>query len=98
MILEIAEIAVKAGSEADFEAAVGAARPLFLRAKGCHGMTLHRSLEFPARYRLFVQWETLENHTIDFRQSADFSEWRRLSGAYFDGAPVVEHVSEVSLG
>ena len=50
------------------------AAPLFKRAKGCTGMTLQRSVEMPARYRLFVQWDTVENHTVDFRGSADFAD------------------------
>ena len=65
MILEIAQIDVKPGMEAEFEAAVNKAAPIFKRAKGCKFMTLQRSHEMPQRYRLFVQWETLENHTKD---------------------------------
>src|SRR4029077_19245379 len=57
MILEIAQIDVKPGMEAEFEAGVKKAGPLFKRAKGCKGMTLQKSHENPARYRLFVQWE-----------------------------------------
>src|SRR6478736_1131025 len=71
MILEIAQIDVKPGMEAEFEAAVSKAAPIFKRAKGCKFMTLQRSHETPQRYRLFVQWETLENHTKDFRESAE---------------------------
>jgi hypothetical protein len=44
---------------------------------------------------LFVSWETLENHTVDFRGSPDFQEWRKLVGHYFAGAPQVEHVTQV---
>ena len=95
MILEIAQIDVKPGMENDFEAGVKSAVPLFKRAKGCKGMTLQRSHEKPARYRLFVQWETLENHTVDFRGSADFQEWRKLVGHCFASPPEVEHVREV---
>ena len=65
MILEIAQIEVKPGMEADFETGVTNAGPVFKRAKGCTGMALQRSHEKPQRYRLFVQWETLENHTKD---------------------------------
>ena len=78
MILEIAQIDVKPGMEAEFEAGVKKAAPIFKRAKGCKFMTLQRSHEMPQRYRLFVQWETLENHTKDFRESPDFHEWRKL--------------------
>ncbi len=91
MILEIAQIAVKAGMEATFEAGVAAAVPLFKRAKGCVSMELRRSVEIPSRYRLLVGWETLENHTVDFRGSDDFQTWRGLVSYCFDGAPEVEH-------
>ena len=98
MILEIAQIDVKPGMEAEFESGVKKAGPIFQRAKGCQGMTLQKSHEHPARYRLFVQWATLENHTKDFRESADFQEWRKLVGHCFAGPPAVEHVSEVVRG
>lgn len=98
MILEIAQIDVKSGMEAEFEAGVTKAAPLFSRATGCRGMALQRSVEKPQRYRLFVQWETLENHTVDFRGSAEFGEWRRLVSHCFEGAPEVEHVREVVKG
>ena len=76
MITEIAQIDVKPGTEKEFEAAVAKARPLFLRAKGGKGFELHRSIEKPSRYRLMAKWETLENHTVDFRGSVDFTAWR----------------------
>jgi heme-degrading monooxygenase HmoA len=98
MILEIAQIDVKPGLEGDFEAGVAKAAPVFQRAKGCHGMELQRGIEQPSRYRLFVKWETLENHTVDFRGSADFQEWRKLVGHCFATAPEVEHWREVAKG
>ncbi len=91
MVLEIAQLEVKPGTEAQFEAGVAKAVAVFRRAKGCHGMELQRSVETPTRYRLFVQWETLENHTVDFRGSADFQEWRKLVGDCFAKPPEVEH-------
>lgn len=98
MMTEIAQIDVKPGMEAQFEAGVQKAVPLFQRAKGCKGMRLARSHEKPQRYRLFVMWETLENHTVDFRGSADFQDWRKLVGDCFAVPPDVEHVSEVVKG
>jgi heme-degrading monooxygenase HmoA len=71
MILEIAQIEVTPGLEAEFEAGVAKAAAIFRRAKGCTGMELQRSIEHPSRYRLFVKWDTVENHTVDFRGSAD---------------------------
>ena len=98
MIREIAQIDVKPGMESEFEAGVKSAVPLFKRAKGCTGVTLQRSHEKPARYRLFVQWDTLENHIVDFRGSADFQEWHKLVGHCFASPPDVEHVREVVHG
>jgi heme-degrading monooxygenase HmoA len=95
MITEIALIDVKPGSEKDFEAAVAKAKPLFLRAKGGKGFELHKSIEKPSRYRLVAKWETLENHTVDFRGSEDFKAWRGHVGHCFAGTPEVEHVNGV---
>ena len=95
MITEIAQIDVKPGTEKDFEAAVAKARPLFLRAKGGKGFELHKSIEKPQRYRLVARWETLENHTVDFRGSEDFTAWRALVGPYFASPPEVEHTETV---
>ncbi len=82
MITEIAQIEIKPGMEAEFEAGVKKAAPVFKRAKGCRAMELRRSVEKPARYRLFVAWETVENHTVDFRGSRRFpgmaQAWSRI--------------------
>ena len=94
MILEIAQLTVAPGSEAEFEANVGEAAPLFARAKGCHGMELQKSLESPGRYVLLVRWAS---HTVAFRASEDFLEWRRLVGPFLAGTPEVEHTQEVRL-
>lgn len=98
MILEIAQIEVKSGLEQEFEAGVAKAAPLFKRARGCKAMTLQRSVEKPERYRLFITWDTIENHTVDFRGSADYQEWRKLVGHCFATPPEVEHVRETVRG
>jgi heme-degrading monooxygenase HmoA len=97
MVLEIAQIDIKPGMEPEFEAGVAKAAPLFKRAKGCRAMSLHRSIEKPSRYRLFLTWDTVENHTKDFYGSADWQEWRKLVAHCFDGAPVAEHVREALM-
>jgi heme-degrading monooxygenase HmoA len=95
MITEIAQIEVKPGSEAEFEAAVTKAKAAFGRSKGFHGFELHRSIEKPQRYRLVVKWATLENHTVDFRGSENFTEWRSLVSPFFASPPEVEHTNTV---
>ncbi|RTL50357.1 MAG: antibiotic biosynthesis monooxygenase [Bradyrhizobiaceae bacterium] len=95
MITEIAQIEIKPGHEKDFEAAVGQSQGIFKRQKGWRSFELHRSIEKPSRYRLHIKWDTLENHMVDFRESADFQEWRALVGSYFAGPPEVEHTNTV---
>jgi heme-degrading monooxygenase HmoA len=98
MILEIAQIDVKPGLEAEFESNVARAVPLFARAAGCSGLELQRSIEKPGRYRLFVRWQTVEHHTVTFRGSLDFQEWRKLVGHCFAAPPEVEHTAKVLAG
>src|SRR5260370_31551056 len=93
MITEIAQIDVKPGTEKDFEAAVAKARPLFLRARGGKGFELHKSIEKPSRYRLMAKWDTLENHTVDFRGSEDFAALRGVLRQYFASPPQCEHTT-----
>ena len=95
MITEIAQIEVKPGTEAEFEAAVTKAKAAFGRSQGFHGFELHRSIEKPQRYRLIVKWATLENHTVDFRGSENFTEWRALVSPFFASPPEVEHTNTV---
>lgn len=98
MILEIAQIDVKEGMEAEFEAGVKKAAPFFQRSKGCRGLELQRSIEKPQRYRLFVQWDTVENHTVDFKESGNWQEWRNCVGHCFAEPPQADHNNLVMKG
>ena len=95
MVTEIALITIDPAQAAAFEAAVQKAAPLFQSAKGCRGMGLERTVENPAQYRLVVRWETLEDHTLGFRGSPAFAQWRSLAGPYFAAPPEVCHVITV---
>ena len=95
MIHEIATIDISSGKETEFESAVREAAPLFQAAKGCKTLKLERSIEHPSRYRLVVQWETVEDHTVHFRESPGFQKWRELAGPCFSKPPEVEHVETV---
>ena len=98
MIKELAEIDIMPGFEQAFEEAAVEAKKLFLGSKGCLAFRLHRSMERPSRYRMFVEWETLEDHMVEFRNSNAFVEWRRICGCYFQNPPRVEHLVTVVEG
>jgi heme-degrading monooxygenase HmoA len=92
MILELADIRIQPGQQAAFDEAIErGVRSVIAKAKGFQGYKINKSIESPERYVLQIFWETLENHTVDFRQSPAFAEWRAIVGPFFAGAPTVEH-------
>ena len=92
MILEIADIRIHPGQNAAFEAAIAhGASEVIAHAKGFKGYKVNRSIESPERYVLQIFWETLEDHTVGFRESSAFTQWRAIVGPFFASAPVVQH-------
>jgi heme-degrading monooxygenase HmoA len=91
MILELATIDIKEGQIEAFEAQLEKAQDVISQAGGYLGHEFQRCIEQPNRYILLIRWNTLEDHTIGFRESDLFKEWRSLIGSYFAGAPTVEH-------
>ena len=92
MILEIADIRIQPGKQAEFEAAIERGlRTVIARAEGIRGYQVNKGIESPERYVLQVSWDTLEAHTVAFRQGPLFAEWRAIVGPYFAQPPVVEH-------
>ena len=67
-------------------------------AKGFQGYKVKRSIESPGRYLLMIYWDTLEDHTVGFRGSPAFAEWRAIVGPFFAQPPVVEHLELVGKG
>jgi heme-degrading monooxygenase HmoA len=94
MILEAALLRVKAGEGERFEAAMKRARPLIEATPGFLGMELRPSLERKGDYLLLVRWETLEDHTVGFRQSARYAEWRAALHHFYDPFPEVWHFDD----
>lgn len=95
MILEVAMLTVHPGQEPAFEEAMVTAAPVIASSPGYLAHELRRCVETPGRYLLLVQWETLEAHTVGFRQSPAFAQWRAIIGGFFAAAPVVEHYEGV---
>lgn len=95
MIKEIAQLTIKPGMDKQLEQGVSQATPLFLRSRGCHGVQLFRSIEQPEQYTLVVEWETVDDHMVHFRESPEFQQWRALVGETFAVPPDVHHVAKV---
>ena len=92
MILEIADITIPCGKQAEFDEAIQRGlETVISRAEGFRGYKVNKGVESPERYILMIYWETLENHTVDFRGGPLFAQWRAIVGSYFAKPPVVEH-------
>ena len=80
------------GQQAAFEEAIArGVQAVIGKAKGFQGFKVNRGIESPERYILQIFWDTLEDHTVHFRQSPAFAEWRAIVGPFFAAPPVVEH-------
>ena len=91
MILEAAILDVIPGSEAEFEAVFAQASPIIASMDGYISHQLQHCIEAPNRFLLLVQWETLEAHTVGFRGSEKYQEWKKLLHHFYDPFPVVQH-------
>ena len=96
MIREHALLSVLPGREADFERAFDEARTLISSRPGFRELSLSRSIESPNTYLLLVEWDRLEDHTVGFRQSAEYREWKARLHHFYDPFPVVEHFTRVA--
>jgi heme-degrading monooxygenase HmoA len=92
MILEVADIRIVPGQNAQFDSAIRKGLDsVVCQSPGFRGYKVNKSIESPERYLLMIYWDTLENHTVDFRQGPMFAQWRAIVGPYFAAPPVVEH-------
>lgn len=91
MFTEIVRIRILPGTEDAFEAAVAKAVDVFRRAEGCHGLGLSHCIEEPGLYAVAIRWRRVEDHTIGFRESTLFQEWRAFVSPYFAEPPNATH-------
>jgi len=97
MILEVAMLDVVPGHEDEFEAAFAIASNIIASMPGYISHELQRCIENPSRYILLVRWESLEDHTVGFRGSPRYQEWRALLHHFYDPFPTVEHFEAVGV-
>ncbi len=89
--METAFIKVRPGQEAEFESALAQAKQVLAKAPGFEVIHVHRGIERPDTYLLAIGWARLEDHTVGFRESELFTEWRAIIGPFFADAPHIEH-------
>ena len=95
MILEIAQLQVRPGQTAEFEAAFSEAQRIIASMPGYLGHELQRWIEQANHYMLLVRWQTIEDHETGFRKSPQYQQWRDLLHHFYDPFPTVLHYEQV---
>ena len=94
-VLEHVVLPVLPGLEAEFEAAFAEARPLLEASPGFRRLTLSRGIETPNHYLLLVEWDSVDDHEVDFRGSPAYDRWRALLHEFYAPFPTVAHFTAV---
>lgn len=97
MILEAAILHIKSGQEAEFEEAFRHASSIITSMPGYITHDLHHCLEVKNKYLLLVQWNRLEDHTVGFRGSSGYQEWKQLLHHFYEPFPIVEHFEKIGF-
>ena len=97
MILEVVILHVKPGLESDFEATFKKASKIISSIDGYLSHELQKCIEVQGKYLLLVRWKTLESHTVEFRNSAEYQEWKKLLHHFYEPFPTVEHFEEIKI-
>ena len=95
MVLELAILDVIPAREAEFELAFGEAKAIIASTPGFISLELQKCIEQQNRYVLLVRWATVEDHTIGFRQSAEYQRWKALLHHFYEPFPQVEHYTGI---
>ncbi|WP_299387385.1 antibiotic biosynthesis monooxygenase [uncultured Lacinutrix sp.] len=91
MILEVAILNIKEGLSQEFEQAFEGAQDIISSMKGYISHQLKKCVEEDDKYILLVNWKTIEDHEIGFRQSEEYKQWKALLHHFYEPFPTVEH-------
>ncbi len=97
MILEVAILKIKPAMNQEFEAAFSQASSIIASMPGYIDHNLQQCIEVDNQYLLLVNWQTLEDHTVGFRQSEKYQNWKELLHHFYDPFPVVEHYKNLKI-
>ncbi|TJY43879.1 antibiotic biosynthesis monooxygenase [Cohnella pontilimi] len=95
MILEVATLKVKPGTSSDFESSFRKACKILTAAEGYIDHELHKCVEEADKYILLVRWNRLSDHTVTFRDSEGYQQWKALLHHFYDPFPTVEHYVQI---
>lgn len=95
MILEIAVLDIKEEAIEQFQAILETAKAVISQSKGFVSIEFQHCIETPTKFLALIHWETLEDHTVGFRESELFKEWRAVLSPYFNKPPFADHYQRI---
>ncbi|MFP6781969.1 MAG: antibiotic biosynthesis monooxygenase [Gammaproteobacteria bacterium] len=96
MVLEVAISDVKPHEAEQFEAAFRQVQSIISAMPGYANHQLQRCIEDRNRFILLINWESRANHTVGFRGSSYYQQWKSLLHDFYDPFPQVQHYESVA--
>jgi quinol monooxygenase YgiN len=95
-VTEHAIMRIDPAQQRAFEAALPGAITHLTGTPGCRSVRVSRRVEAPGAYLLIVEWDSLDDHLVGFRESPAFPAWRAVMTPFWLELPTVEHFTTVA--
>lgn len=96
-ILEAVILYIKQNQQVEFEHNFRIASEIISKMNGYIEHELQKCLEVENKYLLLIKWKSLEDHTVGFRESDEYQEWKSLLHHFYEPFPIVEHFKLVKF-
>ena len=93
MVVEYIRYAIPADQAAAFEDAYHRAGVILSADEHCLGHEVSRGVEYPDRYVVRIEWDSVEGHELGFRKSRAFGEFFALVKPFYEAIVEMTHYS-----
>lgn len=95
MIVEVASFQAEPGKEDAFAGGITRGIEVIRQAEGCRSIKVHRGIETPSRFILYIEWDSVEAHLEGFRAGPLFPRWREHINGLFSSVQM-EHYDVIA--
>jgi heme-degrading monooxygenase HmoA len=95
VVTELVDLQIEDGSESDFIAAYQGVVEVLKSTYGCRSVRLTRGVESPSHFVLLVEWDSLEAHRKNFRETDRVIKWRAALNGFFAREARMEHFMDI---
>lgn len=95
MVEETFMLDVEPGTEAAFEQDFRKVVQILKNAKGFLGAELKRSIEQENRFLVAIAWNSVEEHTEEFKKTAAFEQMKAILLPHYLETPNIQHYKKI---